>query len=185
VRRVSVVGNSGSGKSTLAAALAARLGVAHVELDAFKHQANWVQLPADEFAVRVRTAIAAEGWVVDGNYSAVRDEVWQRADTVIWVDPPRTVLMRQVIGRTLRRAILRTELWNGNREPLSNFFRLDPQESVIAWAWVKHGEYRDRYAAAAADPRWSHLTFHRLRTRADTERLLSSVPAPPWPEPAA
>jgi adenylate kinase family enzyme len=185
VRRVSVVGNSGSGKSTLAAALAAKLGVPHVELDAFKHQANWVELPPDEFAARVRAAIAADGWVIDGNYTAVRDEVWHRADTVIWLDPPRSVLMRQIIGRTVRRAILRTELWNGNREPLRNFFRLDPQESVIAWAWVKHHHYRELFAAAAVDPRWDHLTFHHLRTREATELLLSSVPARQWPEPAA
>jgi hypothetical protein len=83
--------------------------------------------------------------------------------------------MRQVIGRTLRRAILRTELWNGNREPLSNFFRLDPQESVIAWAWVKHHHYRELFAAAALDPRWGHLSFHRLRSRVDAARLLDSV----------
>jgi adenylate kinase family enzyme len=105
VRRVSVVGNSGSGKSTVAAALALRLGVPHVELDAFKHQRDWVELPTDEFAARVRLAIAADGWVVDGNYSTVRDEVWQRADTVIWVDPPRTVLMGQIITRTLGRIV--------------------------------------------------------------------------------
>jgi adenylate kinase family enzyme len=182
VRRVSVVGNSGSGKSTVAAALAVRLGVAHVELDALKHQANWVQLPPPEFAARVRAALTADGWVVDGNYSDVRDEVWQRADTVIWVDPSRPVLMRQLVGRTLRRAILRTELWNGNREPWRNFFRLDPQESVIAWAWTKHRHYRELYAAALTEPRWAHLAFHRLRSRLDTERLLSSVQPRHWPE---
>jgi len=44
VRRVSVVGVSGSGKTTVARALAARLGVPHVELDAIYHQPGWTGL---------------------------------------------------------------------------------------------------------------------------------------------
>jgi adenylate kinase family enzyme len=172
---VSVVGNSGSGKSTMAAALARRLGVPHVELDGLKHQPGWTELPRDEFAARVRTTIAVEGWVIDGNYSEVRDEIWQRADTVVWLDPPRAVVMRQIVGRTLRRVIWRTELWNGNREPWSNMYTFDPQQSVIAWAWIKHRHYRELYEGLAADPDWSHLNFHRLRSRKDSQRLLNSV----------
>jgi adenylate kinase family enzyme len=176
---VSVVGNSGSGKSTLAAALAQRLGVPHVELDAFKHQAHWTELPADEFAERVQAVIATDGWVIDGNYSATRDEIWARADTVVWLDPPRTVLMRQIIARTLRRIARRRQLWNGNRERWRNFFSIDPQQSVIAWAWVKFGHYRRLYEQASQDPRWDHLTFYHLASTKAYARLLSEVsPAP-------
>src|SRR6266571_7794353 len=81
VRRVSVVGSSGSGKSTLASELAARLHVPHVELDAIFHQPGWTPLPEEEFTAAVAAAVAADGWVVDGNYSAVRPLVWARADT--------------------------------------------------------------------------------------------------------
>jgi ABC-type phosphonate transport system ATPase subunit len=76
VRRISVVGNSGSGKTTVAKALAARLSVRHVELDAIYHQANWTPLPTDQFRRRVADAITSDGWVVDGNYSSVRDVIW-------------------------------------------------------------------------------------------------------------
>jgi adenylate kinase family enzyme len=62
-----VVGNSGSGKSTVASALAARLRVPWVELDALYHQAGWQPLPAEEFRARVAATITADGWVVDGN----------------------------------------------------------------------------------------------------------------------
>jgi adenylate kinase family enzyme len=175
VRRVSVVGNSGSGKSTMAAALARRLGVPHVELDGLKHQPGWTELSRDEFAARVRTAIAADGWVIDGNYSEVRDEIWHRADTVVWLDPPRAVVMRQVVGRTLRRVIRRTELWNGNREPWTNLYTFDPQQSVIAWAWTRHRHYQKLYKELVADPAWSHLTVHRLKSRKDSQRLLGSL----------
>jgi adenylate kinase family enzyme len=89
VRRVSVVGVSGSGKTTVARELAARLSVPHVELDAIYHQPDWAGLPAEEFWSRVAGIASGQGWVIDGNYSAVQPLVWQYADTVIWLDPPR------------------------------------------------------------------------------------------------
>jgi adenylate kinase family enzyme len=175
VRRISVVGNSGSGKTTLARKLAAALAIPHLELDSMFHQPGWQELDRELFRERVAAFTEAPGWVVDGNYSAVRDIVWSRADTVIWVDPPRHRVMRQVIWRTLRRTVTRVELWNGNREPWQNLYRLDPHESIIAWAWTSHHKYRERFARAQADPAFAHLTFIRLRTPVDSERLLRAV----------
>jgi adenylate kinase family enzyme len=154
------------------------LAVPHLELDSVFHQPRWEPLPVDEFQ-RVVTAWAArDGWVIDGNYSSrVQPIVWSRADTVIWVDPPRLTVMRQVIGRTLRRAVTRQELWNGNREPLANFFSLDPEKSVIAWAWNSHARYRAQYGAAATDPGNAHLTFIRLTGRGDVGRFLADPAA--------
>ena len=176
VQRVSVVGVSGSGKSTLGKALAGRLAVPYTELDAIFHQPDWVPLPEDQFRHRVTAIAAGDGWVIDGNYSAaVLPLVWARADTVIWLDPPRGTVMRRLIWRTIRRAAGRTELWNGNRERWRNLFTWDPQESVISWAWHRYPIYRQRYAAAAADPAYSYLTFIRIGTRADMHRLLEST----------
>lgn len=175
MRRVSVVGCSGSGKSAIAAALAGRLGVPHIELDGIYHQPGWEPLPDNEFRVTVDALTRSGGWVVDGNYSAVRDLVWSRADTVVWLDLPRRTVMRQVVWRTARRAALRVELWNGNRERWRNFFARDPADSVIVWAWQRHAVYRDRYRAASADPAWRHLTFVRIGSRADARALLDRV----------
>jgi adenylate kinase family enzyme len=175
VRRVSVIGNAGSGKSTLARALAARLGVPHVELDGIYHQPGWIPLAGEEFVRRVGAAAAGDGWVIDGNYSAVRPLIWARADTVIWLDPPRRVVMRRLIWRTIRRVISRTELWNGNREPWQNLVRRDPQTSIIAWTWHQHVVYQQRYAAAALDPAWAHLRFSCVTSRRDVRTLLDGA----------
>jgi adenylate kinase family enzyme len=176
VQRVSVVGNSGSGKTTLAAALAVRLGVPHLELDAVFHQPNWEPLPAAEFRARVEEFAAGPGWVADGNYAAVRDLLWQRADTVVWLDLPRRVVMRQLIWRTLRRLLARTELWNGNTERWSNLWRVDPEQSILAWAWTRHRVYRERYLQESADPANAQLDFIRLRTPAAVTRFLQQPP---------
>lgn len=157
----------------LASELAAHLDVQHVELDAVYHQPGWVPLPPAEFRQAVGAKAAADSWVIDGNYSAVRQLVWARADTVVWLDLPKRTVMRQIIWRTFRRVAGREELWNGNRERWRNFFSLDPEESVIVWAWHKHAEYRARYGSAAADPANAHLTFIRLASRRDVARFLA------------
>jgi adenylate kinase family enzyme len=177
VQRVSVVGNSGSGKTTIAAALSAALNAPHLELDSVFHQPGWVPLEEQEFRRRVAEFVAAPSWVADGNYSAVQDLVWGRADTVIWLDLPRHRVMPRIIWRTLRRAALRAELWNGNRERWTNLVSLDPIESVIVWSWTQHHKYRQRYQRAVTDPANAHLAFVRLRTPGQVAALIARVRA--------
>ena len=174
VRRVSMVGNSGSGKSTLGRALAARLDVPYVELDAIFHQPNWTPLPNDEFRARVATIVDGHGWVIDGNYSVVRDLVWARSDTVVWLDPPRRIVMRRIVLRTLRRVATRQRLWNGNHERLSNLVTRDAHRNIVLWAWREHAKYRQRYGAAARDPEFARLRFVRIGSRRDIETLLAN-----------
>jgi adenylate kinase family enzyme len=177
VQRISVVGNSGSGKTTVAARLGAALGVPHLELDAIHHLPGWQPRPAGEFRAIVAEFIAGDAWVVDGNYSKTRELVWQRADTVVWLDLPRPAVMRQLLGRTLGRLVLRTELWNGNRESLAGLFKADPEESILRWAWTQHARYHDRYETASADPAYAHLTFVRLASRAEADEFTRQVKA--------
>jgi adenylate kinase family enzyme len=174
------VGSSGAGKSTLARAIARRLGVPYVELDAFMHQPGWQPRPDAEFMDEVDRATSDVGWVVDGNYRrfVIEGPVWKRADTVVWLDLPRTTVMRQVIARTVRRAATREVLWNGNREPLSNFLSRDPDDNIILWTWVKYDEFVERYLDAMADPRWHDIAFVRLRSHAAARRWLESIDPP-------
>jgi len=175
MRRVSLVGLPGCGKTTIGRKLAASLDVPFVELDSIFHQPGWAELPRDAFRERVDDALTGPAWVVDGNYSAVRDLVWDRADTVVWLDLPRRLMMRRVILRTVRRAVTRERLWNGNREPLTNFYRLDPEKNIIRWAWVKYPVYVARYRAAMHDAAYEHLRFVRLRTTHEVDVFLAST----------
>ncbi|MEV6284856.1 AAA family ATPase [Kribbella sp. NPDC051770] len=176
MRRVVVIGVAGSGKSTVARALSARLGVPHVELDALFWQAGWTKLPEDEFEARVAVATAADGWVVDGNYSArVREITWTAADMVVWLDLPRAVVMWQLVLRTVRRTLSGVELWNGNRErPLRDQLSRDPARSIVLWAWRTYAPTKREYERLSGDPAVARVI--RLRARREVRRFLSFGP---------
>lgn len=162
--RYVVVGTSGSGKTTLAGDLAAHLGVPHCELDALHWLPDWTMRPREEFRTVVRDKTSQPSWVIDGNYSKVRDIVWDRADAVIWLDLPRPVVMWRIVWRTARRTLLRQELWNGNRESLRT--ALFDSESIVRWAWDTWPERRREYPDLLAEPRFRHLDLFRVRDAA-------------------
>jgi adenylate kinase family enzyme len=180
VRRVSVVGVSGSGKSWLASKVASVLSSPYLELDAVRHQPGWRELPDAEFLELVSGFVEQDRWVVDGNYFSVVTEqaVWPVADTVVWVDLPRAAVMRQVMWRTVKRGVLRQELWNGNRESLRDMFRWDPYKSIIRWSWTSYGTVRERCQAAMSDGRSQHLEFIRLRSQSEMRRFLDNLDPP-------
>jgi len=177
MRRVNVVGSTGSGKTNYGAELAGRLGVPLVELDALSWEANWVTAPPTVFRARVAAAVAGEAWVVDGNYSATRDLVWARADTVVWLDFPFALVMWQVIVRTLRRGLRGEVLWSGNRESLRMAIS---RESIILYALTTYQRRRREYRRLSRE--YPGMHFVRLRSPAQARRFLDAI-EPPAPEP--
>lgn len=175
MRRINVVGTSGSGKTTLARQIAGRLAVPHVELDALHWQPNWTPAERDSLRARVAEALAGDAWVVDGNYSMVRDITWQRADTIIWLDYALPVVLWRVTSRTATRSIRRTELWNGNRERLASVFSKD---SIILWALTTWGKNRRRYRELLAQPDYAHIQVVHLRSPRQTRIWLRDLAAP-------
>ena len=125
----------------------------------------------------MQEATEEQRWVIDGNYSVIHDIVWGSADTVVWFDLPYATVLSRTIRRTVRRTATREELWNGNREPFSNLWSLNPEKSIIAWAATRHGIYRRRSWEAERDPRWAHLRFVRLRSQAAADGFLAGVAA--------
>ncbi len=174
--RISVVGASGSGKTTVAAELSARLGLTHVELDALHWQPGWTGTSAEDLQQALRPVLEGDEWVVDGNYGGkARDVVWSHADTVVWLDLPRPVVMAALARRTVGRIVLRRELWNGNRERFGNLLSLDEHENLLVWTWRHFARYRSTYEAAMTDPGLAHLSFTRLRSRRAIGRYLEAI----------
>ena len=173
-RRAAVVGTSGSGKTTLAASLAQRLGLAHVELDSLYWGPDWTPAPRERFREQVARALSGEAWTTDGNYGAIRDIVWARADTVVWLDYSLPVVMGRVTWRTLRRSALQEELWNGNRERFREAFL--GRESIIWWALSTYRRRKKQYPVLFEQPEDAHLRVVLLTSPRAARVWLDGLP---------
>jgi adenylate kinase family enzyme len=173
MRRIVIVGTSGSGKTTLARQLGAQLNIPAVELDALYWEPDWTSAPPPVLRERVDAALSGDGWVVDGNYSTLRDLTWGRADTVVWLDYRLWVVMTRVVRRTFTRAFARVELWNGNRESLKK--ALFSKESILLWALQTHQKNRRIYRELTNQPEYAHLRIVRHRSPRATRQWLAEV----------
>ena len=173
MERVVVVGTSCSGKTTLARQLAGVLGAPHVELDGIHWMSGWRLRPADEVRRMAVEAAAAERWVMDGNYSAVRDIVWGRATVVVWLNYPFRVVLWRALTRTIRRVLTREELFSGNREGFRQSFL--SRDSIIVWAITSYRGVRREYRRILDDGDYPHLRVIELRGPAEAEALVSAL----------
>lgn len=171
MQRISVVGTSGTGKTTLAKQIAQRLAIPHVELDYLHWEPNWVEVSNDVMRERVSQALSGDSWVVDGNYSQVRDIFWGQADTVVWLDYSLPVVMSRVVRRTWHRVVTQQEVCNGNRETWKITFSKD---SIILWALTTYHKKRQEFPQLFAQPEYSHLRIVHLQSpKAAANWLLS------------
>jgi adenylate kinase family enzyme len=170
VKRVAIISSaSGSGKTTVGRALADRLGVPFVELDAIHWQAGWSELEAAELRRRVLPLVEREAWVVDGSYRGkLGDLVLEAADTVVWLDLPRRVWLPRLAWRTVVRVVRRDELWNGNRESLRT--ALVGRDSLFAFALRNEAPRRQRYPTELA-----RFRVARLRTQREVDAFVRSA----------
>ena len=171
--RLVILGVTGAGKTTLAQQASQRLGIPHLEADAFFWGPDWTPTPRDEFRARIRQAVAQESWVFDGNYSKVRDIVWPRATHLIWLDYPFPLVFRRLLVRTARRVFLGLELWQGNRESWRNALG---RESILWWAIRTWRRRRREYPQLLAQPEHAHLTVFRHTSPQATQRWLQDLP---------
>jgi adenylate kinase family enzyme len=150
------------------------VGSPHIELDAVFWGPGWTMAELPVFRSRVAAIVAGDRWVVDGGYSDVRDLVWARADTVVWLDYPLEVTLSRLLRRIVARIRDGAELWpgTGNRETVRNqLFSRDP----LVWFAIRtHRGRRRRIAAMLARPEYAHLRVHRFAHPKEADRWLEA-----------
>lgn len=172
MERILVVGSTGAGKSTLARALGDRLGVPYHEMDALYFTGpGWaVNGRLTEDVARIA---AGPRWIIDSlGYPDVRDLLWDRADTVVWLDYGRPVVMPRVLRRSLRRTITRESLFGGNRETWRDWLTRD---HPAWWAWSHHPTRRREIGDRVGDPRFAPLSVRRFGRPRETAAWLATV----------
>lgn len=169
-RRVLVAGTSGSGKSTLAGLVARTLGLSYVEMDSLFHGPQWTARP--EFEDDVRRLVKGDAWATEWQYRLARPVLLAHADTLVWLDHPRHVVMRRVTVRTAVRRLRREQLWNGNVEPPLRTVFTDP-EHLLRWAWKSHGRTGERVRAVLRGEHADRLAVVRLRGQREVDQWRS------------
>jgi adenylate kinase family enzyme len=171
--RVAIVGTSCSGKTTLAGTLAAELGAPRIELDALHWGPNWTPRPREALRESVDCATSQPHWICDGNYSVVRDLVWQRATALVWLNYSFPFVLRRALHRTLSRCFYRTRLYADNQETFRKAFL--SSDSILLWVCQTHWQHRHRLPVAFREPQHAHLKIVQLQSQAATTQFLATV----------
>jgi len=144
MNRIAIIGTSCSGKTTLACNISRILHIPHFELDHLYWQENWQPLERELFRSKVRKSVQHERWVIDGNFSMVRDLIWENADTIIWLDYPFHVVFLQALARSIKRIVTRERLFGNNVESFRQTFFT--KNSILYWIIYTHWKYKKTYS---------------------------------------
>ncbi|MFD3940988.1 adenylate kinase [Streptomyces sp. NPDC058611] len=128
-------------------------------------------LPLDEFRGEADRVTRGESWVVEGNYSKLADVVWHRADVLVWLDLPLSLIVCRIVHRSLRQlagldtsAQARRLTWN------RAFFN---RRSLLRTAIRKYRENRPRYASQVAETAALGVDVVRLRSGRQADAWLA------------
>jgi adenylate kinase family enzyme len=174
MNRIAVIGTTGSGKSTLARQLAQKLACSCVDLDDLGWDANWVMPPDAVLRKRVDDALRPnERWITSGNRAIVRDLIWGRADTLVWLDYAFPIVLWRLTTRTLRRIATQETVCNGNHETWRDVFWVHPRNTLFYFAFKTHWRRRREMPLLLAQPEHQHLALVRLRSQRDAAEWLA------------
>jgi len=172
MRRIVVLGVTGAGKTTFGKKLGAALNIPVTDLDDLHWLPGWVQRDTPGFYALAEEAAARDSWVIVGNYSKVRQAIWPKADTFIWLDYSFPHVFSQLVKRSIRRAVDKNPVCNGNTESWRILFSKD---SILVWLFTSYARVRRNYGEIFAGTGFApDVTYIRLRRRRDADSFLAA-----------
>jgi adenylate kinase family enzyme/GNAT superfamily N-acetyltransferase len=163
--RVLFYGVTGSGKSAAARAYAQATGLPEFSADDdIGWLPGWQQRTVGEQRDLAAAIAAQDRWVLDSAYGVWRDVVLPRAELVVGLDYPRWLSLARLVRRTLRRALTREPVCNGNQETLARLFI---QDSIIRWHFRSFTRKRQVMRSIHSDPAMPPAVLFRHPRRLD------------------
>jgi len=172
MKRISIIGIPGTGKTTLSNELSTRLKIPTYELDGIVWRDTGIA-SIEDFRSATDIITCCETWIVDGTYTKLRDLIWSRCDTVIWLDYSLSLIVWRITKRNIIRMVKRHKLWDGHYMTLSRgFFAADSVLRSAIRKWLNH---RRKYEALLQQSEYSHVSILRFKKPKDTAIWLESL----------
>ncbi|MEV5694283.1 topology modulation protein [Micromonospora globbae] len=164
--RIAIIGCGGSGKTVLARHLATALGLPVTNLDKLYYDDGWNPTPMEKFAALQRELVAAERWIIEGNYASTLPIRLARADTVVFLDLPARTCLWGIAQRRWR--------YRGGQHADGVYDR-------ITWSFIKYvlgyrRSMRPKVNALVAE-HGRHVRYLRLTSRRQANRFLRQLDA--------
>lgn len=164
-KRIIVIGCPGAGKSTLSIAMAKRLGLPLVHLDALFWKPGWIESEQSEFDAKVQAAVNMPEWIIDGNYARTLPMRLERCDAVVYLDFPRSVCLFGVIKRYIKnRGKTRADMGGGCEE------KIDIEFIKYVWRFKKANDKKQKQLVTD-----SGMFTVILKSRRDIKRFLEEA----------
>ena len=167
MERDMIIGCGGAGKSTQARKLGDKTGLPVVHLDQIWWEpGNWQHIEKSEFDERLAEELRKPRWILDGNFNRTIEARLAVCDTVIYLDYPRLVCLKNWLGRVIQN-------WGHARadmaEGCAEWF--DPE--MAKWIWKFNKQNRSRYYALLEKTENKNIVI--LKSRGQAEKFLESI----------
>ena len=167
MERVMIIGCGGAGKSTLARKLGEKTGLPVVHLDQiWWAPGHWQHIEKPEFDEKLALELEKPRWILDGNFNRTIEARLEVCDTVIYLDYPRLVCIKNWLGRVIKN-------WGRHRPDMTEGCNewFDPE--FVKWIWNFNKNNRARYYALLNNAGDKKVVI--LKSRRQAQKFLDSL----------
>ncbi|MBO4325617.1 MAG: adenylate kinase [Lachnospiraceae bacterium] len=99
MKKIIIIGSPGAGKSTFARKLRDKTGLPLYYLDMLWHLPDRTTVTREEFDAKLAAIMAADEWILDGNFGRTMETRMQHCDTIFLLDYPMEVCLAGIKAR--------------------------------------------------------------------------------------
>lgn len=173
MKRIIIIGTSGCGKTTLAKRLSKILNIPSYDLDDYYWLPKWQPQTDKEFVKIVDKLSNKKTWIMNGNYSKVNHFIWDRSDTIIWLDYSLLRCLCQGIIRSIIRAISKEVCCGNNYESFKRTFL--SRNSIVLWILSTYRRRKQSYKQAFKNQKEGSKAYLKFSNPKETNQWLKGL----------